>query len=121
MIKVTKPMKPLAWARWASALLAVAACSSDPAAISSTQAAEGANDASPGAEATTDAAGDDGANACVGDEPYSPATIAPNLTVQGSEGAFSFVLVSASPTPPVLEFNTWILKLIDASGHPVTD
>jgi hypothetical protein len=46
-------------------------------------------------------------------------TYAPNLTKQGQSGNFQFVLVSANPEPPAIDGNTWVVKLLDASGSPV--
>lgn len=46
-------------------------------------------------------------------------TYAPNLTKPGKAGLFQFVLVSATPGPPALDNNTWILKVLDAGGNPV--
>jgi hypothetical protein len=38
----------------------------------------------------------------------------------GMAGAFTFVLVSSDPAPPAKLTNTWILKVLDNSGKPVT-
>jgi hypothetical protein len=57
---------------------------------------------------------------CSGGSTYHADTYAPGLTKVGSANAFSFVLVSADPGPPAQYQNAWILKLLDASGHPVS-
>ncbi|WP_394830794.1 FixH family protein [Pendulispora rubella] len=45
----------------------------------------------------------------------------PNLTLESTRKSFKATLVSADPAPPaVTSANTWILKLTDASGAPIT-
>lgn len=67
--------------------------------------------------ATTQDAGD-----VVGCQNDSRADVyAANLTKMGKSGVFQFTLVSADPAPPALNTNTWTLKLVDASGAPVTN
>jgi hypothetical protein len=46
---------------------------------------------------------------------------APNMSVPGQAGVFSFVLVSSTPAPPANETNVFVLRLLDAGGRPVTD
>lgn len=73
---------------------------------------------SAGATVPDDEAGAD-ASVCQSDpaiEAYSA-----NLPMAGSAGLLKFVLVSASPAPPVRGINSWTLKLLDASGTPVTN
>ena len=43
-----------------------------------------------------------------------------NMQKAGMAGAFTFVLVSSNPAPPAKLTNTWILKVVDTSGKPVT-
>jgi hypothetical protein len=83
----------------------------------------GVDDATNGGD---DAASDAGAEAdgdaeAVCDPRYTPDTIAPGLTKTGSSGALSFVLMSADAVPPVVGYNTWVVKVIDTQGKPVTD
>jgi len=44
----------------------------------------------------------------------------PNMQKAGAAGAFTFVLVSSDPAPPAKLTNTWIVKVLDTSGKPVT-
>jgi hypothetical protein len=46
---------------------------------------------------------------------------ASNLTKVGASGAFTFVLMDVTPAPPALGTMTWTMKILDASGAPVTD
>ncbi len=66
-----------------------------------------------------DAAAPDASAEC--DPRYNPDSIEPGLTKVGNAGALTFVLVSASPAPPGVNYNTWIVKVLDSSGKPVTD
>ncbi len=85
-----------------------------------------------GAPSAIDAAGDaqevgamagdtgvapDAAAAC--DPKYNPDPIEAGLTKVGSVGAFTFVLVHADPVPPGVDYNTWIVKVLDQNGAPV--
>ncbi|MGA7122767.1 MAG: FixH family protein [Polyangiaceae bacterium] len=54
------------------------------------------------------------------DTKFNPSTLEPGLTQPSSSGAFTFVLVDAD-SPPRVEYNTWTVRVIDASGKPVTD
>lgn len=47
-------------------------------------------------------------------------TYAANMQVTGAAGVFTFVLVSSDPAPPADENNTWVLKVLDSGGQPVT-
>jgi hypothetical protein len=47
-------------------------------------------------------------------------TYAADLTKAGTQGNFKFVLVSATPGPPGLDVNSWVVQLVDGSGAPVT-
>jgi hypothetical protein len=47
-------------------------------------------------------------------------TYAAGMQVKGDKGVFTFVLVSSDPAPPASETNVWVLKVLDASGAPVT-
>ena len=38
----------------------------------------------------------------------------------GASGVFTFVLVSSTPAPPADQSNVFVLKVLDASGQPVT-
>ena len=44
-----------------------------------------------------------------------------NLERAGTGKIFKFVLVQGDPAPPSRGTNTWTLKVLDASGKPVTD
>jgi hypothetical protein len=44
----------------------------------------------------------------------------PNMQQAGASGAFTFVLVSSSPSPPADESNTFVLQVLDAGGQQVT-
>ncbi|WP_394841493.1 FixH family protein [Pendulispora brunnea] len=45
----------------------------------------------------------------------------PNLTLESGSKSFKATLVSADPAPPVVSSgNTWMLKLVDGSGAPIT-
>jgi hypothetical protein len=86
----------------AAALAATAAgCSSSPA-------------------APTDAGTDDGGG-IVGCDDQRAQNYAPNMSVAGQAGIFTFVLVSSTPAPPANETNVFVLRILDASGQPVTD
>jgi hypothetical protein len=47
-------------------------------------------------------------------------TYSPGLTKPGQAKVFKFVLVSADPAPPAQYLNTWVLKIEDSAGNPVT-
>ncbi|HEV3193827.1 MAG TPA: FixH family protein [Polyangiaceae bacterium] len=61
------------------------------------------------------------ATSCSGGQTYHADAYTPNMDKAGDAKAFTFVLVSADPVPPGVNSNTWTLKLLDASGKPVTD
>ena len=86
----------------ALALALVAACSS--------------NSASP----TQDAGAGDEGTVVSCDDPREQ-TYSPDMQQAGASGVFTFVLVSSDPAPPANDNNTWVIKLLDASGQPVTD
>jgi hypothetical protein len=65
-------------------------------------------------------AGDDGADAVGCNDPRVQ-TYAPNMSLAGMSGVFTFVLVSSNPAPPANENNVFVLRILDASGQPVTD
>jgi len=71
------------------------------------------------AGAPFDAAGADAASEC--DPQLNPDTIAPGLTKTGASGALTFVVVSADPVPPGVGYDTWVVKVLDSAGQPVTD
>jgi hypothetical protein len=77
----------------------------------------------PGTGDTTGAVSSTNSSVC----PTWTSTTAPlmaysaNLTKVGASGAFSFVLMDITPPPPALGTTTWTLKILDASGAPVTD
>jgi hypothetical protein len=105
------PPEPLRCVSVAAVLaLGVAACTSTSGSPSPSFADAGAEGESP-----------DAAAVCSDDDAYTPETIVSALTKQGTSGALGFELVSASPLPPVLDYNTWVLQLRDASGQLVTD
>jgi hypothetical protein len=81
-----------------------------------------AADAALGDDAGGDAGGAPDADAASECDPqYSPDTIGPGLTKQGDAGALTFVIVSADPVPAGLNYNTWVVKVLDKNGKPVTD
>jgi hypothetical protein len=48
-------------------------------------------------------------------------SFSPGLMKQGSAGLFNFELVSSDPSPPNdPQMNTWIIRVLDKSGAPVT-
>ncbi|MDP9035110.1 MAG: FixH family protein [Myxococcota bacterium] len=55
------------------------------------------------------------------DPRYHPDTIEPGLTKTGNGGALTLVLLSAAPSPPGVNYNTWVVKVLDSNGKPVTD
>ncbi len=71
----------------------------------------------PSSEAAAPSA--DAAPVC--DPQYNPDSIQPGLTKVGSGGALTFRVVSADPAPPGLDYNTWVVKLTDSTGAPVTN
>jgi hypothetical protein len=80
-----------------------------------------ANGSSAGAD-TSGESGAPGADAAASCDPkFNPDTMAPGLTKPGNSGALTFVLESIDPTPPVAQYNNWVLKVLDASGAPVAD
>jgi hypothetical protein len=48
-------------------------------------------------------------------------TAGPDVTHPGTMAAFDFDLMSITPAPPALGTTTWLLKVTDATGQPVTD
>lgn len=71
-------------------------------------------------EGGTPAAGD-GAAACV-TLGLQVDTFAPGMKKSGSAGLFTFVLVSADPSPPNdPQLNTWTIQVLDKNGAPVND
>jgi hypothetical protein len=52
---------------------------------------------------------------------YQPDTYAASLAKPGSSGAITFVLASAEPAPPGVDSNTWVMRLVDATGAPIVD
>ena len=49
-------------------------------------------------------------------------TYYPGISKAGTSGDFTFILVSADPTPPSdPRENTWTFKVVDKSGQPVKD
>jgi hypothetical protein len=72
-------------------------------------------------QSTTDDAGSGDGSDLVGcaSDPRAD-TYSPGLTKLGQAKVFQFVLVSADPAPPATYQNTWVLKIEDAAGNPVT-
>jgi hypothetical protein len=68
---------------------------------------------------TTDAGADAGDTVNCNDPRVQ--TYAPNLSMPGMSGAFTFVLVSSDPAPPANNSNVFVLRLLDAGGQPVAD
>jgi YtkA-like len=83
-------------------VLGLAACSSAPSSPSA---------AAPSTTATS----------CSGGQTYHADAYTPNMDKAGDAKALTFVLVSAAPVPPGEYYNTWTLKLLDASGKPIPD
>jgi hypothetical protein len=56
------------------------------------------------------------------DPQFAPDNIGPGLTKKGTAtGAFTFVITSADPVPPQPRYDTWVVKILDKNGQPVTD
>jgi YtkA-like/Cytochrome c554 and c-prime len=55
------------------------------------------------------------------DPRFNPDTIAPGLAKEGSAHALTISLVSATPAPPGVNYDTWVVKVLDSAGQPVTD
>jgi hypothetical protein len=53
------------------------------------------------------------------DDPRQQA-YAPGMQQLGASGVFTFVLVSSSPAPPAYPNDVFVLRVMDASGQPVT-
>jgi hypothetical protein len=72
-----------------------------------------------GAMADDGGASEAGATACASlNYPVDP--FATGMKKAGKAGIFTFVLVSADPSPPNdPQFNTWTVQVLDASGAPV--
>jgi hypothetical protein len=47
-------------------------------------------------------------------------TYVANLEKKSQGGAFTTTLVAADPAPPIKGTNTWTLKVVDATGQPMT-
>jgi hypothetical protein len=47
-------------------------------------------------------------------------TYVQGLAKAGKSGQLQFVLVSSDPAPPAVGNNTWVVKIVDAKGAPVT-
>jgi hypothetical protein len=58
---------------------------------------------------------------CSGGQTYHADAYSPNMGKTGAAKALTFVLVGSDPAPPGTNYNTWKLRLFDASGKPVTD
>ncbi len=95
--------------RLAALAIALAVLSGGVAACSS-------NSASPGPED----AGDDTGIVVSCDNPKEE-TYAANMQQAGASSVFTFVLVSSDPAPPANDNNTWVIRLLDAGGQPVTN
>lgn len=65
-----------------------------------------------------DASGD-GSDVVSCDDPREQ-TYAANLQVAGTNGIFTFVLLSSQPAPPADQTNTFVVQVNDASGQPAT-
>ena len=55
------------------------------------------------------------------DDASQPDSYMANMAKPGAAGAMTFVLERADPAPPGVYDNTWLLKLLDASGQPIVD
>jgi hypothetical protein len=47
-------------------------------------------------------------------------TYSANMVQKGQSGVFQLALASADPAPPARGTNTWTVRVLDASGAPVT-
>jgi hypothetical protein len=66
-------------------------------------------------------ASDDGGPAACASLGYHADTFASGLKKAGTAGIFTFVLVSADPSPPNdPQFNTWTIQVLDSTGAPVS-
>jgi hypothetical protein len=74
--------------------------------------------ASPAPGDTPDSAAPDGDLVGCLNDPRDD-TYSAGMTKTGQAGNFQFVLESATPGPPALDTNTWVIKLLDSSGTPV--
>jgi hypothetical protein len=72
----------------------------------------------PGDAGASDGASGDSALVGCQDDPRAD-TYAANLTKPGKAGLFQFVLVSATPAPPALNNNSWVVRVLDAHGNPL--
>jgi hypothetical protein len=72
-----------------------------------------------GGALTTDDTSSDSSIGCVGDPRGEAFT--PNLTHKGDSGMLSFVIAGSNFSPPAVDNNTWTLKVLDATGQPVTN
>jgi hypothetical protein len=68
-----------------------------------------------------DAGSADADGGVVCDPRFAPDNIVPGLTKTGNAGAFKFVLMSPTPEPPGVGFDTWVVKVLDNQGRPVTN
>ena len=48
-------------------------------------------------------------------------TFALNMTHKGDSGMLSFVIAKANFIPPAVAVNSWTIKILDASGQPVSN
>jgi hypothetical protein len=66
------------------------------------------------------ATGQDAAVIGCGGDPRAQA-YAPNMGQMGTSSTFRFELVSATPQPVTTGTETWVVRILDSSGKPVTD
>jgi hypothetical protein len=78
-------------------------------------------DAGPTDVSVSEDAGADADAGPVCDPRFAPDTIAPGLTKKGNSGNFTFVITSAMPQPPEPRWDTWVVKILDKNGQPVTN
>jgi hypothetical protein len=107
--------------RLAAVLLGAALSALPVLACSSSTSGAGPGSSSSGGSGSSGAGADGDTIGCdSGGEPFDPFMI--GITKKGVNGAYTFVLTAADPAPPVEPTppNTWTVKVLDASGKPVT-
>ena len=98
----------------AAALGALVGCSSGSGASGNGASSSGGTSADSDLSGSTDAS-----IGCV-DDPRGEA-FTPNMTHKGDAGLLSFVIAGSNFSPPAVDDNSWTMKILDASGQPVSD
>jgi hypothetical protein len=106
--------------RLAAVLLGAALSALPVLACSSSTSGAGPGSSSSGGSGSSGAGADGDTIGCdSGGEPFDP--FMSGITKKGVDGAYMFVLTAADPAPPAEPgYNTWTVKVLDASGKPVT-